>query len=247
MTAKKERLDILLVEKELFSSREQAKRAIMAGDILVNNIKKTKPGESFPSDVNIEILKRQQFVSRGGDKMLKAMECFDIDPQGKTCIDIGASTGGFSDCLLQHGAEKIYAIDVGYGQLDWKLRQNPKMVVREKVNARYLDIADFDPRPSIAVIDVSFISLEKILPKTREILSDTGEIIALIKPQFEADRSDVGKGGIIKDPAVHNKCIEKIKDFSHNINLEVNGLIDSPILGAKGNKEFLIHLIKNEK
>lgn len=244
MAAKKERLDVLLVSKELFTSREQAKRAIMAGDVLVDNQKKTKPGENVSTESKIEIIKRQQFVSRGGDKMLKAMQCFDIDPEGKTCIDIGASTGGFSDCLLQHGAEKIYAIDVGYGQLDWKLRQNPKMVVREKVNARYLEVADFDPRPSIAVIDVSFISLEKIIPKTKEILADTGEIIALIKPQFEADRNDVGKGGIIKDEAVHNKCVEKIKDFSHNIGLEINGVIDSPILGAKGNKEFLIHLIK---
>lgn len=247
MSKKKERLDVFLVENNFFPSREQAKRAVMAGNVLVDNQKKTKPGENISLESKIEILEKQQFVSRGGDKMLKAMKTFSITATDKICIDIGASTGGFSDCLLQHGAKLIYAIDVGYGQLDWSLRNNPKMIVREKVNARYLEIADFEPRPTLAVIDVSFISLDKIIPKTAEILDTSGEIIALIKPQFEADRCDVKKGGIVKDESVHNKCIEKIKNLSNNIGLEVNGVTDSPILGAKGNKEFLIHLLKNEK
>jgi len=239
----KQRIDILLVEKDFFPSREQAKKAIMAGIVWGDKKRITKAGDMVNDDVSIEITEKSKYVGRGGEKLEKALETFKVKVKGKICLDIGASTGGFSDCLLQYGAKKVYAVDVGYGQIAWSLRNNPLVEVREKINARYLKKEDFIKRPQLATIDVSFISLDKIIPPLVSVLTKPGEIIALIKPQFEAGRDDVGKGGIVRDPEVHTKCIEKIKVLGHNLKLTVEGVIDSPILGAKGNKEFLIYLI----
>lgn len=249
----KQRLDQLLVDRGLFSSRTQAQAAIMAGLVFINGQKSDKSGKSFPDDVEIEVKGQEHpYVGRGGMKLEQALKEFKIDVKGKTAIDVGASTGGFTDCLLQHGAARVYAIDVGYGQLAWKLRQDPRVVILERTNVRHLTLNEFKNKVSnfgfqisdLAVIDVSFISLAKILPAVYNLLSDRAEVIALIKPQFEARREQVGKGGIVKDEQVRQEVVKKARQKAEAIGFKAKGIIESPITGADGNIEFLIHLVK---
>ena len=244
----KQRLDQLLVERGLFSSRTQAQASIMAGLIFVNGQKSDKAGKSFPSDIEIKVKGQPHpYVGRGGLKLEQALKEFKINVKDRVALDVGASTGGFTDCLLQNGAAKVYAVDVGYGQLAWKLRQDPRVKVLERVNARNLTLKDLGLESSdieLAVIDVSFISLAKILPAVYNLLADQAEVIALIKPQFEAKREQVGKGGIVKDDKVRQEVVEKVKAEAKAIGLEVQGVIESPIKGADGNVEFLLFLKK---
>ena len=241
----KERLDVLLVNRGLAPSREKAKTMIMEGNVFVNNNREDKAGSTFPDDCNIEIHgKTLQYVSRGGLKLEKAMKHFDITMDGKVCMDIGASTGGFTDCMLQNGGVKVYSIDVGYGQLDWKLRNDPRVVCMEKTNIRYVVPEDIQEKPAFSSIDVSFISLTKVLGPVRNLLTEDGEIVCLIKPQFEAGREKVGKKGVVRDPAVHEEVIEKVRDFAMSISLEPCHLSFSPIKGPEGNIEYLLHLKK---
>lgn len=234
------RLDCLLVARGLFESREKAQRAIMAGEVLVAQRTADKPGTRVAEDVEITVKAPMRYVSRGGFKLEAALAAFQIDPAGKIALDIGASTGGFTDCLLQQGAQKVHAIDVGHSQLDWKIRSDPRVVVREKCNARFLSRAEVpDPIP-LCVMDVSFISLTLILPAAFELLTPEGVIIALIKPQFELSRQEIGKGGIVREPQLHQKAVEKIRQFvCEQLGKTWVGVIDSPILGTEGNKEFL--------
>jgi len=244
----KKRLDQILVDKQLFESKTKAQAAILAGLVFVKGQKVDKAGSQFPEDIKIEVKgAAHPYVGRGGLKLEKALSEFKVKVKGQTCLDIGASTGGFTDCLLQNGAKQVYAIDVGYGQLDWKLRNDPRVKVLEKTNARYLKLSDLGLEQSnieLAVIDVSFISLDKILPAVYWLLADKAEVIALIKPQFEAKREQVGKGGIVKDPAVHEEVIAKVKAQAEKIGYFVKQFTNSPISGADGNQEFLIYLLK---
>ncbi len=238
----KKRLDTILTEKNIVESKHKAQAMILAGQVFVNNIKVDKPGKKFTEDIEIEIKAFPKFVSRGGFKLEFALNQFNVELRDKICMDVGASTGGFTDCLLQYGAKKVYAIDVGYGQLHYKLRNNPKVINIEKCNFRYIKSNRILDLIDLCTIDVSFISLKLIIPKCLDFLKDNGEIIALIKPQFEAGKDEVGKGGIVKDPIIHKKVISNLKDFFSSINLSVLSLVESPILGQKGNKEFLIYL-----
>ncbi len=240
----KKRLDTILTEKNIVESRHKAQAMILAGQVFVNNIKVNKPGKKFTEDIEIEIKALPKFVSRGGLKLEYALNQFNVEVRDKICMDVGASTGGFTDCLLQYGANKVYAIDVGYGQLHYKLRNNPKVINIEKCNFRYIKSNKILDLIDLCTIDVSFISLKLIVPKCLDFLKDNGEIIALIKPQFEAGKDEVGKGGIVKDSNIHEKVISNLKDFFSSINLSILGLVESPILGQKGNKEFLIYLKK---
>ena len=245
----KSRLDCVLVEKGIFGSRQQAQRAILAGDISVNGQRVDKPGTPVSSDASLEAKAQERYVSRGGYKLEAALAHFDVQPQGWTCVDVGASTGGFTDCLLQHGAAKVYAYDVGHGQLAWKIRSDPRVTVREKLNARRLTPADLPEPTRLGVIDVSFISLTLILPPLALAMAASldgaeagrGIILALIKPQFELERGDVGKGGIVRETELHVRAVEKVKTFVGERLPEWRwtGAMDSPILGATGNKEFL--------
>lgn len=236
----KQRLDNLVVERGLAESREQAKRLIMAAQVLVEGHPSTKPGHKIDSGCNLVIKNRQRFVSRGGDKMEAAFETFDLKVEGVTCMDVGASTGGFTDCLLQHGASEVFAIDVGKGQLHWKLRNDPRVVVMEGLNARYLKTEDVPGTPAFAVADVSFISLTKILPAVIDVLADGAELVTLIKPQFEAGRKQVRKGGVVKDPAVRQAVVEQIRKFGiEELQLEWRDVCESPVKGPAGNIEFL--------
>lgn len=239
---KKERIDKLLVEQGLADSRTKAQALVMSGVVLVNEKRIEKPSESFAQDVQIRIKGKAdeiKYVGRGGLKLEKALEIFHICPNGYICLDVGASTGGFTDCLLQNGAKKVFTIDVGTNQLVWKLRNDPRVEVRENVNARYLKPEDFDEKFDLIVMDVSFISVTKIIPALKDLLTESGKMIILIKPQFEVGRSEVGKGGIVKDSEKHLEVVEKIHSFAEEIGFKNIGLIDSPILGADGNKEFL--------
>jgi 23S rRNA (cytidine1920-2'-O)/16S rRNA (cytidine1409-2'-O)-methyltransferase len=236
----KQRLDTLLVARGFFESREKAQRAIMAGEVIVAEHRVDKPGAQTAADAEIVVKGGLRYVGRGGLKLEAALSAFSIDPTGAICLDIGASTGGFTDCLLQHGAAKVYAIDVGHSQLDWKIRGDPRVVVREKLNARHLTRADIPEAPSICVIDVSFISLTLILPPAFEVLTPSAVILALIKPQFELGKTEVGKGGIVRDPAGHEAAVGRIRDFvTGTLGRKWEGVIESPILGGEGNKEFL--------
>ena len=236
----KQRLDQLLVARGLCESREKAQRAIMAGDVTVGETRVDKPGTKVADDALISVKRPPRYVGRGGFKIEAALAAFGIDPSGKTCLDIGASTGGFTDCLLQHGAAKVFAIDVGHSQLDWKIRSDPRVVVREKLNARHLTREDIPEPIAVCVIDVSFISLTLILPPAAALLSHGGVIVPLIKPQFELRKEDVSRGGVIRDPALHAQAVEKIRAFTATLpGLEWHGVIESPILGGEGNKEFL--------
>ena len=243
----KKRLDVLLTERGLAPSREKAKALIMAGIVYVNNQKEDKAGTSFPEDAVVEVRGQGlRYVSRGGLKLEKAMQTFPIDLKGRYCMDIGASTGGFTDCMLQNGAAGVYAIDVGYGQLDWKLRADPRVVCMEKTNFRYVTPDDLDPErmPDFASVDVSFISLSKILPPAHAILPVGGEMVCLIKPQFEAGREKVGKKGVVRDPQVHVEVIENVLKIAQDAGFEVLGLSWSPIRGPEGNIEYLMYIRK---
>ena len=242
----KERLDILLVRNGYFSSREKAKTTIMAGCVYVNGQKEDKAGMKFDTDSEIEVRGHAlRYVSRGGLKLEKAIAQFDLDLAGSVCMDIGASTGGFTDCMLQNGAVKVYSIDVGHGQLDWKLRNDPRVVCMERFNARELTPDDLPERPQFASIDVSFISLRLILGPVWETLEENGCVAALIKPQFEAGREKVGKKGVVRDPAVHEEVIENVLAYAREAGFSCRGLTFSPITGPEGNIEFLCYLKKN--
>lgn len=242
--AKKERIDVLLVEKGLIETREKAKRAVMAGIVYSNEERIDKPGEKIPVDAPLEIKgKTMPYVSRGGLKLEKALWVFDVTVQDKIIIDIGASTGGFTDCALQNGAALSYALDVGYNQLAWKMRQDERVVVMERTNFRYVKPADLlKGMPQFAVIDVSFISLSLILPVLKTLLVPGSDVVALVKPQFEAGRDQVGKKGIVRDKAVHKAVIEKIVNLSSQLGYVVMNLSHSPITGGDGNIEFLLHI-----
>ena len=241
----KKRLDILLVEHGLAFSREKAKAYIMSGDVYVDGQKEDKAGSMFGEGAKIEMRGNTlPYVSRGGLKLEKAMKNFDLHLDGMVCMDVGASTGGFTDCMLQNGAVRVFSIDVGYGQLDWKLRNDPRVVCMEKTNIRYVVPEDLGEAADFSSIDVSFISLTKVLPPVRQLLKEDGEIVCLIKPQFEAGREKVGKKGVVRDPQVHQEVIEKVRDFAMGIGLEPCHLSFSPIKGPEGNIEYLLHLQK---
>ena len=241
----KERLDVLMVKRALASSREKAKAIIMSGNVYVDGKKEDKAGSMFPEEAEIVVRGNTlKYVSRGGLKLEKAMSHFDITLEGKVCMDVGSSTGGFTDCMLQNGAVKVYSVDVGHGQLDWKLRQDPRVVCMEKTNIRYVTPDQIAERPDFASIDVSFISLTKVLLPVRELLSENGQVVCLIKPQFEAGREKVGKKGVVRDKAVHLEVIEKVIAYAGSIWYEVKNLEFSPIKGPEGNIEYLLHLQK---
>ena len=242
----KKRLDIMMVEQGLAPSREKAKAYIMAGEVYVNGQKEDKAGSMFAETVKLEVRgKTLPYVSRGGLKLEKAMKNFGVTLKDKVCMDVGASTGGFTDCMLQNGAVKVYSIDVGYGQLDWKLRNDPRVVCMEKTNIRYVTPEDVADKINFSSIDVSFISLTKVLGPVKELLADDGQIVCLIKPQFEAGREKVGKHGVVRDSAVHLEVIEKVIDFAISIGFEVLNLEFSPVKGPEGNIEYLLHLQKH--
>jgi 23S rRNA (cytidine1920-2'-O)/16S rRNA (cytidine1409-2'-O)-methyltransferase len=238
----RERIDKLLVDQGLADSRTRAQAMVMAGSVLVDDQLVGKPSEKFPSQAKIRIKRRSdadRYVSRGGLKLAGALREFALDVNGLVCLDVGASTGGFTDCLLQHGASKVVAVDVGHNQIDWKLRNDPRVEVREGVNARYLSPSNFEVQFDLATIDVAFISATKILPAVVPLLNDRGRIVTLIKPQFEVGKGEVGKGGIVKDPAQHQRVIVEVNAAAESLGLSVRGLIESPIHGADGNIEFL--------
>lgn len=241
----KNRLDVLLTEKNIFPSREKAKASIMAGLIYVDGQRIDKPGT--PVDENSEITVKESlcpYVSRGGLKLEKALGLFGFTLEGAVAVDIGASTGGFTDCMLQKGAKKVFAIDVGYGQLDWKLRNDPRVVNMEKVNIRYLDMDTVDKDIDFISIDVSFISLKLVFPVAAQLLSDSGSLVCLVKPQFEAGRNQVGKKGIVRDPAIHEEVIKNVTAYAEDNGLYCHGLTYSPVTGTKGNIEYLMFLKK---
>ncbi|MDO5382595.1 MAG: TlyA family RNA methyltransferase [Eubacteriales bacterium] len=242
----KERLDVLLVNRGLASSREKAKAIIMSGNVYVDGQKEDKAGQSFPDTVSIEVRGTTlKYVSRGGLKLEKAMENFDVTLEGKICMDVGSSTGGFTDCMLQNGAVKVYAVDVGHGQLDWKLRNDPRVVCMEKTNIRYVTPDDVSDKIDFSSIDVSFISLTKVLLPVKNLLTDSGQIVCLIKPQFEAGREKVGKHGVVRDKDVHVEVINKVIEYAVSINFEILNLEFSPVKGPEGNIEYLLHLQKH--
>lgn len=244
----KERLDVLLVKRGLAPSREKAKTMIMEGNVFINNNREDKAGSTFPEDCNIEIHGNTlKYVSRGGLKLEKAMTHFGVTLEGKVCMDIGASTGGFTDCMLQNGAVKVYAVDVGYGQFAWKLRQDPRVVCMEKTNIRYVTPDNINDALDFASVDVSFISLTKVLGPARELLKEHGQMVCLIKPQFEAGREKVGKKGVVRDKKVHEEVIQKIEDYCLNNGFSIHNLEYSPIKGPEGNIEYLIYIEKTEQ
>jgi 23S rRNA (cytidine1920-2'-O)/16S rRNA (cytidine1409-2'-O)-methyltransferase len=236
------RIDRLLVERGLVESRERAVRLILAGDVFADGDRVDKAGALIPTDADLEIRGRSPFVSRGGEKLAHALEQFGIRVEGRIGLDVGASTGGFTDCLLQRGASQVYAVDVGTGQLDARLRKDPRVVVMEKMNARTLDPRLFDEAPSLAVVDVSFISLEKVLPAVFGALAARGEIVALVKPQFEVGRALVGKGGVVRDPNLHRQAVARLARYAVLRGWHVLGVTASPLRGPKGNREFFLHL-----
>ena len=241
----KERLDVLLVKRNLAASREKAKAIIMSGNVYVDNQKEDKPGTTFPEESKIEVRGHTlPYVSRGGLKLEKAMKEFQVSVEGKVCTDVGSSTGGFTDCMLQNGAVKVFAIDVGHGQLDWKLRKDERVVCMEKTNIRYVTPEDIGEPVDFSSIDVSFISLTKVLMPIRDYLTDQGQIVALIKPQFEAGREKVGKKGVVREKSTHHEVIEKVTSYAASIGFDILEIEFSPIKGPEGNIEYLIHLKK---
>lgn len=236
------RLDKLLLARSLAETRHKAQALIGAGQVLVNGNVVDKAGTQIDDQALIEIKQRCPYVSRGGWKLAKGLDFFHIAPAGMVCADVGASTGGFTDCLLQHGAAKVYAIDVGYGQLDWKLRQDPRVVVMERTNARHLKPGDLAEALDLAVIDASFISLRLLLPPLLPFFKGRPLILALIKPQFEVGKGKVGKGGVVRDQLLHQEVLDEISRFAEDLHLESQGITESPVLGPKGNREFLILL-----
>lgn len=238
----KKRLDILLVERGLLASREQAQRAIRAGLVKVDGRPAGKPGQAVGEEAAIAVTELPRYVGRGGEKLQGALEDFGLDPAGWLVLDLGSSTGGFADCLLQAGARRVYCLDVGKGQLAWKLREDPRVTVMEGFNARYLVPADLPQPPDLVTIDLSFISLQKVLPAAAGVLSPAGSILALIKPQFEAGRGEVRRGGVVRDPEVHRRVIAGIEDFARGLGLEIRGVKESRLTGPAGNREFFILL-----
>jgi 23S rRNA (cytidine1920-2'-O)/16S rRNA (cytidine1409-2'-O)-methyltransferase len=237
---KKVRLDILVVERGLAESREKAQRLILAGRVYVDGVRADKPGHLHDPEAAVVVSAGDRFVGRGGLKLERAVEFFRLDVAGRVCLDVGASTGGFTDCLLQHGAGRVYAVDAGKGQLHWKLRSDPRVVVRDGINARYLAKKDLGEEVDIAVVDVSFISLTKVLPAVNDVVKPGGYLVTLIKPQFEAGREEVGRGGVIRDKAVHAAVVGKIREFGTvRLHLDWVGVCESPIQGPAGNTEFL--------
>lgn len=243
----KMRLDQLLVERGLADSREKARALILAGSVTVEGQKSDKPGHSFPDNCRVEVAAPMPYVSRGGFKLAGALDHFSIDVAGKVCLDVGSSTGGFTDCLLQRGASRVYSIDVGHGQLDWKLRNDPRVVVREGVNARFLNPGDFPERFALAVCDASFISVTLLIPAIVPLLQASGpslekngEMVILIKPQFEVGREQVGKGGIVRDPELHRAACQRVTACVEALGFKYS-IMESPILGSEGNREFLLY------
>lgn len=243
----RKRLDQILVDRGFFESRERAKRAVMAGQVLMEDQPASKPGQQVRPDVNLRLKEQDPFVSRGGLKLDHALQHFSLNVQGATAADLGASTGGFTDCLLQRGASKVFAIDVGQGQLAWKLRTDERVVVMEKTNARHLQKSQLSEKINLIVVDCSFISLKHILPPAVALLEGGGSIVALIKPQFEAGKEEADKGrGVIRDPNVHQQIIDSLQQFAtEELPLNWKGIVESPILGPAGNKEFLVWLEKH--
>lgn len=239
----KQRLDVLIVSRGLCDSREQAQRLILAGEVTVRDQVITKPGTKVDDTLPVTLKSKPKYVSRGGLKLEGALQAFPVSVQGKVCLDIGSSTGGFTDCLLQNGALRVHAVDVGTNQLVWKLRNDPRVVVREQFNARYMTPEDLGEQVQLIVSDVSFISLTKILPAAYRCLLPDGDLLVLIKPQFELQPEDIGPGGIVRDPLLHQRAVDKIHDFVVNeLGREWMGVADSPIKGMEGNKEFLAWL-----
>lgn len=247
MADKKERLDLLLVEKGIINSRERAKACIMEGKVYVDGQKVDKAGEKVSYNASIEYRgDTLKYVSRGGLKLEKAMNSYNISLEGKVCMDIGASTGGFTDCMLQNGASKVFSVDVGYGQFAWKLRTDERVVCMERTNIRYVTPEDIGEKLDFASIDVSFISLKKIMPATLNLLKEDGEVVALIKPQFEAGREKVGKKGVVREISTHKEVVYGIIDFLIEEDLNVLGVGYSPIKGPEGNREYLVYFTKNK-
>lgn len=238
--AAKQRLDVLLHENGLAPSREKARALIMAGEVLVNGTMVDKPGTRIDPSAAIEVKAKPRFVSRGGEKLSAALEAFPIEVTGRVCADVGASTGGFTDCLLQYGADRVYAIDVGYGQIDYTLRQDPRVVLMERTNARYVDT--LPESVSLVVVDASFISLRLLVPVIKRWLTVPADVIPLIKPQFEAGRDDVGKGGVVRDSGIHRRVLEEVLTFAQEQGFTVQSIIRSPLKGPAGNVEFLAWL-----
>ena len=241
----KERLDVMMVQRGLAPSREKAKAIIMAGEVLVDGQREDKPGTAFAETVEITVKGNPlPYVSRGGLKLEKAVSQFELNLEGRICMDVGSSTGGFTDCMLQNGAVKVYSVDVGHGQLAWKLRNDNRVVCMERTNIRYVTPENIQEPPSFVSIDVSFISLTKVLPAVRALLEEDGEIVCLIKPQFEAGREKVGKKGVVRDPAVHREVILRVASFAQSIGFALLHLEFSPVKGPEGNIEYLLHLQK---
>ena len=241
----KQRLDSLLVSQMLVPSREQASRLILAGRVKVDGVLTDKPGKLVSSGVIAEIIQPEcQYASRGGEKLAPALEAFDLSCSGWVVMDVGASTGGFTDCVLQGGAQRVYAIDVGYGQLDWRLRSDPRVIVMDRLNVRYLRPEDIPELVDLIVIDVSFISLKMVWPAILPVLKPQGYLVALIKPQFEVGKGQVGRGGIVRDEKLRQAVKDQFVEYAHSLSLDLLGLIDSPVLGKKGNKEIVIGLQK---
>ncbi|OLC12011.1 MAG: TlyA family rRNA (cytidine-2'-O)-methyltransferase [Candidatus Rokubacteria bacterium 13_1_40CM_69_27] len=236
------RIDRLLVERGLVESREKATKLILAGDVFVDGERVDKAGALISPEAEVELRGRSPYVSRGGEKLVHALDHFNVPVVGRICIDVGASTGGFTDCLLQRGAARVYAVDVGTGQLDARLRRDPRVVVMEQTNARALDPRIFPEHPSLGVIDVAFISLEKVLPAVFGVLSPRADVITLVKPQFEVGRELVGKGGVVRDPALHRQAVGRLARYSVLRGWHVLGVTASPLRGPKGNREFFLHL-----
>ncbi len=234
----KQRLDLLMVERGLAPSREKARAAVLAGDVLVDGERARRPAATLAPGARIELVRPPPYVSRGGEKLAHALRAFDIDVGGLVCLDAGASTGGFTDCLLQHGAARVYAVDVGYGQLDYRLRQDPRVVVLERTNAR--ELSSLPETPALATIDVSFIGLEKVAPAVVGLLRPRGRMVALVKPQFQARRNEVGKGGVVKDPLVHATVLGRVVAWGATQGLRFGGLVESPLRGPAGNREFFV-------
>lgn len=236
----KQRLDVALVERGLVPSREKAQALILAGEVFIAGQKASKPGQSVDVASAIEIREPLRYVSRGGIKLEAALQTFSISPEGKVCLDVGTSTGGFTDCLLQHGAARVHCVDTGAGQIDWKLRKHPRVVLHERFNARYLKPADIGEPVSLIVCDVSFISVTLLLPALAPLLNAEGDFVILVKPQFEVGRENIGKGGIVRDPTLQAAALRRVDDALNSYGFQTQSM-ESPILGAEGNREFLLH------